>query len=216
MAQELIYSGIKSHYDKEADWNPAKSAAGMDTHLFTVPGNSRYARFSVDVEVASLASGYSVESAPEAGATGEQMIRVRWWYNSFGKIRYVLKVFAGEPETVTIWHGDNNWTANAIHSLQQGLDLTVAGRGRVAKKLFSRIRRMSPDTTEFHFNKAKGIHRTSVVENTALFLISTIKYGAIGGIILHALSRGYSISAEFNAGGPFPFDDLLKIDMTRQ
>ena len=89
MAQKILYQKTRSHWDDEVDWNPAKSGQGKDTHVFTIPNEEKFARYSIGLEVASAGSGCIVEVAPDFGATGDQFVRVRWWYNPFGKIRYI-------------------------------------------------------------------------------------------------------------------------------
>jgi len=151
MSQELIYTETRSHWDDDLDWNPGESGKGIDTHTFTLSKGMKFARYLIDVDVASLASGYNVESSPKAGATGEQQIRVRWWYNPFGKIRYTLQAYGGEPEVVTVWHGENNWVGKALNTLQQDQDFQISGRGSVARKLFGRMVRIAGNDLEHNF-----------------------------------------------------------------
>jgi len=216
MAQELIYTNTKSHWDNDLDWNPGESGKGVDTHAFTLPEGMKFARYLIDVEVASLASGYNVESAPKAGATGEQRIQVRWWYNPFGKIRYTIHVYGGEPEAVTVWHGENNWVGKALNTLQQEQELKISGRGGVARKLFGRLMRMAGKDLERTFYSQPKSDSVAVKQNTALGLIATVKYGAIGGAILFALDKGYEVTGHFDAGGSLPFDDQLTISFSRR
>jgi len=198
------------------DWNPRKSGKGIDTHVFTLSKGMKYARYLIGVEVASLASGYNVESTPKARATGERQIRVRWWYNPFGKIRYTLNVYGGEPEVVTLRHGENNWVGKARNTLQQEQDLKISGQGGVAKRLFGRMMRMAgKDLENTYFAQPKsGSVRAG--EEVALGLMATIKYGAIGGTILFALDHGYKVTGHFEAGSALPFDDQLTISFEKR
>jgi hypothetical protein len=216
MAQEVIYTETKSHWDNDLDWNPGESGKGIDTHAFTLPEGMKFARYLIDVEVASLASGFNVESTPKAGATGEQQIQVRWWYNRFGKIMYTLRVYGGEPEAVTIWHGENNWVGKALDTLQQEQELRIAGRGGVARKLFGRMMHVADKELERTFYAQPKSDSVAAKQNTALGLIATVKYGAIGGTILFALDKGYEVTGHFEAGGALPFDDELTISFEKR
>mgnify|MGYP000203410516 CR=1 FL=1 len=216
MAQELIYSETRNHWDDESDWIPGESGKGVDTHIFTLPAGKKFARYSIDVDVASLASFYRVESAPKAGATGKQQILVGWWYNPFGKIRYTLNVYAGEPETVTIWYGENNWAGKALNTLEQDLNLRMPGRGGVARKLFGRMMHLANKDLERNFMTHPKSGSVAATQNTALGLIASVKYGALGGMILYALDKGYEVKGQFDAGGPLPFDDELTVSFTKR
>jgi len=176
----------------------------------------KFARYLIDVDVASLASGYNVESSPKAGATGEQKIQVRWWYNPFGKIRYILHVYGGESEVVTVWHGENNWVGKALNTLQQGQDLQMPGRGSVAKKLFGRMMRIAGNELEHNFFAQPKSGSVMADEVVALGLMTTVKYGAIGGTILFALDKGYKVTGHFDAGGALPFDDQLTLSFEKR
>jgi hypothetical protein len=215
MAQEVIYTKTRSHWSEDANWNPASSGHGIDSHVFAVPDGRPFARYSIDVEVASLASGYVVESAPKTGATGEQQIKIRWWFTPFGKIRYTLSAYAGEPEMVTIWHGENNWVGKSIATLRQEQNLTISGRGSVARRLFGRMNRITGNPMSYNFYSKPQAGQVEVTLQMALHFISTIKYGSIGGIIIMAMKEGYEVSANFDPCGPLPFDDLLTITLTR-
>ena len=216
MAQELIYTMTKSHWDNNLDWNPAESGKGVDTHIVSLPEGTKFARYSIDVEVASLASGCNVESAPEAGATGEPRILVRWWYNPFGKISYTLHVYAGAPEPVTILYGENNWVGKALDTLRQEQEVKIAGRGHVARKLFGRMMRMAGRDLERTFYAQPKSDSVTVNQDVAFGLMATIKYGAIGGTILFGLNKGYEVTGEFDAGGPLHFDDQLTISFRKR
>ncbi len=215
MPQTLIYEKTKSHWDDEGDWNPANSGQGKDTHAFSIPRDSRFARYSVDMEVASAGSGCIIESFPEAGAKGDQFIRVRWWYNPFGKIRYKLSVYAGDPEVVQIYHGENNWGGKTLTTIEQQQDLNLAGRGPIARKLFSRMMRMSGKPMARNFYSDPELASIGVSRDIALALVASIKYGAIGGIILFALDSGYKVKGTFDPHGILPFDDELTIEMRK-
>ena len=214
MIQEVVYKTTKSHWD-ESGWNPAKPGHGTDTHSFTMPGGMKFARYSIDVEVASLASGINPESAPKPGATGEQVIRVKWWYNPFGKVRYTISAYAGDPETVVIRHGENNWAGKALIAMELGHTINLFGHGPVAKKLFLRMKRMSDRPVESDTHSQLEPDRIGVNRSIALGLVATVKYGVIGGILLAALGDGYDISAAFDPHGALPFDDELTIGMAK-
>ena len=214
MVQEVVYKKTKSHWD-ESGWNSAKPGHGTDTHSFTMPEGMKFARYSIDVEVASLASGINQESTPKPGATGEQVIRVRWWYNPFGKVRYTISAYAGDPETVVIRHGENNWAGKALIAMDLGQNVNLLGRGPVAKKLLLRLKHMSDRPVESDAHSQSGLDRISVNRGIALGLVATVKYGVIGGILLAALGEGYDISATFDPHGPLPFDDELTIGMAK-
>jgi len=216
MAQKIVYQKTKSHWDDEGDWNPANSGQGKDTHIFTIPQGEKFARFSVDLEVASAGSGCIVESAPDTGDTGEQFMRVRWWYNPFGKIRYVLTAYTGEPETVSIYHGENNWAGKALYTVRQGLNIHLSGRGPIAKKLFSRLMRMSGKEMPHTFYAEPQAATIPVARDVALGLVATVKYGAIGGILLYAVDSGYEVRGKFDPHGVLPFDDELIIEMKKE
>ena len=216
MAQEMIYSEARNHWDDESSWIPGVSGNGVDTHTFTLPAGMKFARYSIDIDVASLASYYKVESAPKAGGAGEQQIRVRWWYNPFGKIRYTLNVYAGESETVTVWYGENNWAGKALNTLEQDLNLRMPGRGSVARKLFSRMMRMANKDLERNFITHPKSGSVAATQDTALGLIATVKYGAMGGMILYALDKGYEVLGQFDAGGALPFDDELTMSFEKR
>jgi hypothetical protein len=216
MAQELIYSETKSHWDDDMTWIPGESGKGVDTHTFTLPAGMKFARYSIDVDVASLASYYKVESAPKAGATGKQQIQVRWWYNPFGKIRYTLHVYGGEPETVTVWYGENNWVGKALNTMEQDLNLRMPGRGSVARKLYSRMMRMANKDLERNFITHPKSGSVAATQDTALGLIATVTYGSMGGMVLYALDKGYEVMGRFDAGGVLPFDDELTVSFTKR
>lgn len=216
MAETLIFTGTKSHWDSEEEWNPAGSGQGKDTLSFTIPEGSRFARYSVEMEVASAGSGCIVESAPEQGDAGPQFIRVRWWYNPFGKIRYTVSVYAGDPETVVVYHGENNWTGKTLNAIEQGLSLNLSGRGPIAKKLFSRMMRMSGKPMPYTFYSEPELASVTVSTDISLGLVASVKYGAVGGILLFALCSGYHAGAKFNPHGMLPFDDELTIEMRKK
>jgi hypothetical protein len=216
MAQTIIYQETKSHWDDESDWNPANSGQGKDRHVFTIPMDDRFVRYSLDIEVASAGSGCIVESWPDTGAIGDQFIRVRWWYNPFGKIRYALTVFTGAPETVLIYHGENNWSGKTIDTVRLEQDIDLSGRGPIAKKLFSRIMRMSGKAVSRTLYSEPESATIQVSRDSALGLIASIKYGAMGGILLLALDSGYEVHARFDRHGMLPFDDVLTIEMRKK
>ena len=215
MTQTIIYKKTKSHWDDESEWNPSSSGQGTDTHIFTIPNGNRFARYLVDVEVASAGSGCLVETGPDVGAKGEQWIKVRWWYNPFGKIRYTLSVFTGDPEVVHVQYGESSWAGKAMSALKQGLDLDLSGRGAVAMKLFSRILRMSGKPMSRNFYTEPELSKTSATRDVALALIASIRYGVMGGLILLALDNGYIVTAKFDPHGMLPFDDELTIEMRK-
>jgi hypothetical protein len=216
MAQTIIYRKTRSHWDDEGDWNPANSGQGKDTHAFTIPMGEKFARYSMDIEVASAGSGCIVEYWPDGGAMGDQFIRVRWWYNPFGKIRYALTVFTGAPETVLIYHGENNWGGKTLDTLRLEQDIDLSGRGPIAKKLFSRIMRMSGKAVSHTSYSQPELATIAVSRDVALGLIASIKYGAVGGILLLALDSGYEVHARFDPHGMLPFDDELTIAMRKK
>jgi hypothetical protein len=166
--------------------------------------------------VASAGSGCLVETAPDTGDTGEQFMRVRWWYNPFGKIRYTLTVYTGDTEIVSLYHGENNWAGKTLYTVRQGLDLHLTGRGPIAKKLFSRLMRMSGKEMPHTFYAEPRPATIPVLRDVALGLIATVKYGAIGGILLYAIDSGYEVRGKFDPHGVLPFDDELIIDMKKE
>jgi hypothetical protein len=219
MPQTLIFNQTKSHwYDwyDEGEWEFASSDQGTDTFVFTIPEGSRFARYSVDLKVASAGSGCIVEYQPDPGDRGRQIVRTRWWYNPFGKIRYTISVYAGDPEIVPIYHGENNWTGKVVNTIQQEQDIDLSERGRIAKKLFSRMMRMSGKPIPHHFYSKPERASLSVSSDITLGLIASEKYGAIGGILLFALNSGYSVSAKFHPHGVFPFRNELVIEMRKK
>jgi hypothetical protein len=214
MAQQVIYTQTKSHWDV-GNLSSVNSGEGFDSHVFTIPEGMKFARYSLEVDVASLASSMTVVGAPKVGATGEQTIQVRWWYNSFGKIRYTITVYGGEPEPVAIWHGENNWAGKALSAIKQDLDIDLMGRGPIAKRLFARMKRFSGNPFEYRLDSAGKQDPVTITAEIPLGLIATIKYGTIGAIMLHALNQGYTVKGSFNAGSALPFDDALDIEMRK-
>ncbi len=215
MAQTLVYQKTKSHYDEGTEWIPSKAGKGIDTHTFAVPEGGRFARYSIDVEIASVGSGCTVEYATDTGTTGEQIIRIRWWYNPLGKIKYILSAYAGDPEVVEVLYGENNWAGKAVAYIRQHQDLKVRGRGTVSKKLFSRMMSIMGKSMSSNSHPGPEVVMDSVPRLVPLSLLASMKYAAIGGIILFALNEGYTVRSHFDPKGAFPFDDELTIEMTR-
>jgi hypothetical protein len=215
MAQEIIYTQTKSHWDS-ANWNSVGSGEGFDSHIFTVPEGMKFARYSLDVDIASMASSMTAADAPKIGATGEQSISIRWWYNSFGKIKYTVTVYAGDPEPVPIWHNENNWAGKSMSAIKQGLDIDLMGRGPSAKKLFARLKRFSGNPFEYRFDSPGKLEPVNITPEIPLGLIATLKYGTVGAIMLHALHQGYTVTGKFSAGGALPFDDVIKMEIRKQ
>ena len=56
----------------------------------------------------------------------------------------------------------------------------------------------------------------AATQDTALGLIATVKYGAMGGMILYALDKGYEVLGQFDAGGALPFDDELTMSFEKR
>lgn len=214
MTQTLIYQKTKSHYDDGSQWIPSKAGIGIDTHAFSVPPGDHFARYSIDVEVASVGSGCTVDYAPDTGSGGDQVLRIRWWYNPLGKIKYILSAYAGEPEMVEVLHGENNWAGKAVGYVRQRQNLRLRGRGTVSRKLFSRMMSIVGKSMSKESQPTPAVTLNSVPRLVALSLLASMKYAAIGGIILFALDEGYTIKAHFDPKGALPFDDELAIEMT--
>jgi hypothetical protein len=215
MAQKKIYSNTKSHWDNDKDWNPAESGQGTDTHDFTVPDGQKYVRYSVDVQTNTILSGYSIESAPKAGSTGRQKIKVKWWYNPFGKIRYTLEVFAGDAEIIKITFLENNWIGKAQDAIQQGQNFQIILRGPQAKELFGEITRLSGHPMGINFFIEPVSDSVAITLIIVLGLMSIAAFATIAAILIYAIHEDYNAKASHNVHGPLPFDDELIIEVNK-
>ena len=105
---------------------------------------------------------------------------------------------------MAIYHGENNWAGKTLYTVRQEQDIYLGGRGPIAKKLFSRLMRMSGKEMPHTFYVEPRSATIPVLRDVALGLIATVKYGAIGGILLFAIDSGYDVRARFDPHGALP------------
>jgi len=76
--------------------------------------------------------------------------------------------------------------------------------------------RMANKDLERNFITHPKSGSVAATQDTALGLIATVTYGAMGGMILYALDKGYEAMAHFDSRGALPFDDQLTISFEKR
>ncbi len=69
---------------------------GDDYFEFNIPEGYQYHKTVYKELDSTMNSHARVEKKPSVGQTGRGLIKVHWWYNAFGKIRYNIKAYAKE------------------------------------------------------------------------------------------------------------------------
>lgn len=100
-----ILDDSKSHYTS----GPFGSK-GDDSFDFNIPSGYQYKGEILTILEAHSGGGARIDQKPSVDQTGSGRIRVHWWYNGFGKIRYNINAQANEipgntnppPETIYI------------------------------------------------------------------------------------------------------------------
>lgn len=219
MSEKRIYTKAISHYDNDKDWNPGESGRGTDVHTFTVPRGEKYTRYSVDVITATLMSGYEISSKPKPGAKGKQTVKVKWWYNPFGKIRYRLNVYAGNSKPLVIYFGENNWENKVKDAINQGLKFTICLRGPKAKDLAGLLNIplpreiMDDPNSDTDTVRSRDAGTVTLGVTALLAVVAIAAFATIGGVLIYAINNGYEARARHRLNGPLPFDDELLIEV---
>jgi len=84
-----ILDKIKSHYT-----GFIIGKKGDDYFEFNIPEGYQYHKTVYKELDSTMNSHARVEQKPSVGQTGRGLIKVHWWYNAFGKIRYNIQAFA--------------------------------------------------------------------------------------------------------------------------
>jgi len=91
MISKKILDKTKSHYT-----GFIVGKKGDDFFEFNIPDGYQYQKTVYKELESTMRSHARVDQKPNVGQTGRGLIKVHWWYNAFGKIRYNIKAYAEE------------------------------------------------------------------------------------------------------------------------
>lgn len=198
----VIYTKTKSHSDDDGDWVP-EMASGTDTHNFSIPDGEQYVGYSINVKSQTLLSSYTVRSQPKIGSSGNQKIKIDWFYPVFGKIAYEIKVKSKEPDgtalVMYIKYGENGWERQVIDAIDQGVGIKILFNGAVAEQLSNIIKTQQNVSANSSY---------AIDPLTASVLLGVIVFGVLGGVLIYAIHKNYSADAKASVETPAGDADL--------
>ncbi len=144
MTEKLIYKQVRSHSNSN-DWNP-QAGSGTENLSFLVPPNGDpFTRYSVELLTLPGVTGCEVVSAPRPGTTGQQQLRVKWYYAPFNKVTYRVRAYTGKPGPIEIVVDSSDWLNRVKDAIAQNLAVRLVVRGIQARDLYRQLLLLSPN-----------------------------------------------------------------------
>lgn len=175
--------------------NLPEPGGSVDQFELVIPQGLQFSYVDIKfVELSPLAKAEIIQS-PQQGATGRQVIKVRWTHPPYGKITYLLRAYAsldGQPEKVRVLNDSPGFDLRTKTLVKQNVPVEYIIRGNKAKLLDEAMRQLkredgSPAT------QTQAIITTAVV--IALIVAAVVVVGmlVLYGILHEAMERGYDV-----------------------
>jgi hypothetical protein len=231
MAETQIYQESHSHYQDPPPSvlppRPALPGSGDDVLHVNIPAGKTFSRYDLRIEGNPVGGLAHVTSAPSAGATGGQDIKVHWSYAPFGKIAYTLTAFAVDQgastgTTLVVNVGDASWPQRSLDAIRQHNAVQLHARGPDAITFFNALRhaRGLPPAVPAPLpgaNQVLGFDDVTVADIVAitaiLAAVAIVALIVIAVICVVAIQYHYHVDVKLVSHGPLPWDQELVIGL---
>ena len=210
--EQVIFEVTREH--KPAHAGPISLPApdrGEDQHPFTIPAGLKFTRWEVEVQTSDGGGSYQVNASPRTGAEGEQTIRVGWHYGPFGKITYLLHVYAspdGMFQAPVIYYDSPGWVDRSRDQMRQSNSFSLGMRGEKARVLYEHLRQRGQTNTQGLLVQSLDGGIISIPVGTAVVILGIgalvvaavlgfLGFATLGTVVKMAIENGYNVP---NAG----------------